>query len=81
MFGSDIVNNMINFVFMYGLPLFVFIVLYTVAVVIEIRLYFKQKIVKPGLLFIISAKLAIAVIPMFYLDNTGAFLLSSFRLN
>lgn len=81
LFGNDIVTDMVNFTFIYGIPLFVFIVIYSATVAIEVRKFKTQKRINKSQLLIISSKILVAVIPMFYLNNTGAHLLSLLRLN
>lgn len=80
MFGNDVVNDMVRFTYLYGIPLFTFIILYLVTFIIEIYNNFTRKLIKKRLLAIITMKLCIGITPMFYLDNSFASLLSALRL-
>ena len=80
-FGNDLVGDMVKFVFLYGIPLLIFIVLYLITIAYEIHNKINKKIeVNLKQLGVISIKLCLATAPMFYLDNSFASLLSVLRL-
>ena len=79
-FGNDVVGDMVKFVYLYGIPLIIFIVLYLVTTSFEVHNKINEKIkLNTKLLSIISLKLCIAIAPMFFLDNSFASLLSVLR--
>ena len=81
LFGTDIVSDMAIFLFIYGIPLLITIFAYIAFIVIEIRKFIKIKEIDMSQLPLLSCKMLVAVMPMFYLNNTGAHLLSVLRLN
>lgn len=80
LFGKDIVNNLLQIALFYGFPLFALIVLYIARMAVELRTYIKIKECNFVLVGTISIKMAIATIPMFFLDNSMASLLVRMRL-
>lgn len=79
-FGKDVVGDMVKFVYLYGIPLITFIVLYLVTISFEVRNKINKKTkLNAKLLSVISLKLCIAIAPMFFLDNSFASLLSVLR--
>lgn len=80
-FGNDLVGDMVNFVFLYGIPLLIFIILYMVTIAYEVHNKINKKTeVNIKQLGVTSIKLCLAIAPMFYLDNSFASLLSTLRL-
>lgn len=78
--GNDIVGDMVKFVYLYGIPLVIFIVLYLVTTSFEIHNKInKNTKLNTNLLSIISLKLCIAIAPIFFLDDSFASLLSVLR--
>ncbi|MDY6979628.1 MAG: hypothetical protein SV201_07075 [Pseudomonadota bacterium] len=80
LFGSDIVADMANFVFIYGIPLIIFLIIYFVTVAAMAHDFIKRKHIDITKFILSSLKIFVAITPMFYLNNTGAMILSFLRL-
>ena len=80
MFGKHIEDDLARILLMYGVPLIIVALLYLVAIGFEIHSYIKVKTMAYRLALLASIKMALAVIPMFFLNNTMASLLMALRI-
>ena len=81
MFGNDLVDDLVHIAILYGIPLFIFIIIYLVTMAFELHAYIKSKNINVGILSIVSIKMGLSIVPMLYLDNTLVSLLSKLRIS
>ena len=80
-FGEHLVDDMARFVYLYGTPLLIIIIIYVLVTAEHVFTNISKKTkIDAKTLSIISIKLCLAITPMFYLDNSFASLLSALRL-
>ena len=80
-FGEDVVSNMAAIFFLYGIPLLIFILVYMARMALEVRALMKTKTANLGLVTVVSIKMGIVSVPMFFFDNRLASLLVGLRLS
>jgi hypothetical protein len=80
-FGEDVVSNIAAVFFLYGVPPLIFILAYMARMALEVRALIKTKTANLGLVTVVSMKMGIALMPMFFFDNRLASLLVGMRLS
>lgn len=81
LFGKHIEDDIARIFVLYGIPLLISIILFTVALGFEIHTFVKSSVINVKLLVPACIKMAVAVIPMFYLNNNLGYILSALRIN
>lgn len=79
-FGNSIEDDIAHIFLLYGIPLLLICIFYLISVTFEISDYLKTKNMQFNKVIITSFKMAIAILPMFFLNNSLGNLLAILRL-
>ena len=80
MFGNDLVSGLAYIAIFYGAPLVLYVVVYFVLIALDLRDYLKSGDFESLLWAKNSVKIGLAILPMFFMNDTMVNLLSMLKM-